>query len=129
MCWPPSGPTHKSYSGGLQSGDQLPVEQTVLFVDQLVRTLTDVVQCLTGTQHVRPLWRQPQFLALTQAADAYLEKLVQVCRDDTKKLQPLKKRDRLVLDLMQNALIEFQCAEFPINKVLGQFEVWRVQEM
>jgi hypothetical protein len=29
---------------------------------------------------------------------------------------------------VQDALVEFERAEFPIDEVLGQFEVWRVQE-
>ena len=124
----PSRPADEADPGCFECGDQLPVQQAVLFVDKLVRTLTDVVQYLACAQHVRPLGREPKLLALTQTADTNFEELVQVCRNNTEKLQSLEQRDRRIFDLMQDTLVEFERAEFPIDEVFGQFEVWRVQQ-
>lgn len=124
----PSRPPDEADPGSFECGDQFPVQQAVLLIDKLVCTLADIAQHLTCAQHVWSLGRESKFLALTEAADTNFEEFVQVCRNNAEELQSLKQRDRRIFDLVQDALIEFERAEFPIDEVFGEFDVWRVQE-
>ena len=128
MRRPPPCPPHEADAFLLERGYQVLIEQSVLFLHQRVRALPDVAQCLPRCEHVGPLGRQPQILALSQAAHADLEKLIEIGRNDAEEFQPLEQRNGRVLGLVQNPPVELERTEFPIDEVVGNFEVWGIQD-
>ena len=51
-----------------------------------------------------------------QLGDTYFEQLIQVAADDAKKTQPLEQRHVRILGLGEDAAIEFQEADFPVQQ-------------
>src|SRR5262249_60814154 len=67
-----------------------------------------------------------ELLQLLEARDPDLEELVQVAAGDAQKLQPLEQRHRFIECLIENALVELEKRQFPIDVMLRCFEVWGI---
>ncbi len=82
---------------------------------------------LIGNRHrIRRELRGTQLVQLLQSRHADLEELIEVARGDAQEFQPLQQRNRLIERLRQDALIELQERQFPVDVVLGGFEIRRI---
>ena len=56
-------------------------------------------------------------LLLFEASHAHFEEFVQIRADNAEKFQPFEKRVRFVHRLIENALVEFQPAQFTVDEI------------
>jgi hypothetical protein len=97
-------------------------QDPVLFVDQLVRPSVDGRELLGRPEAIGAvvLRLEPRVELLLQAGDADFEELVQVGAEDGKKLDPLEQRVAGVARFLEDARIELEPAQFPIDVELGR---------
>ena len=127
MCGPPAGAPDEADTCVLERRDQFLIEQAVLLFHEGVSPLADVAQHLPRGEHVRALGRKVQFQALPESANPDLKELIEVRRDNAEEFQTLQQRDGGVLRLVQDPPVELKGAEFAIDEIVGEFEVWGVQ--
>jgi hypothetical protein len=99
---------------------QFGIEQLVLARDERVGPFGDLAQHLPGRHRVRFGRRPPAGDLLLQAADADLEELVEVARDDAQEAQALEQRVARVLGLLEHAAVEGEQAQFAVEEPLGR---------
>ena len=106
----------KAHPGFFQLGQDLFVEQPVLALHHLMRDAADRDEHVARIHAVGPGAGQIDADRLLQLGDANLEKFVQVAADDAKKAQAFEQGRVRILGLGQHAAVEFQDADFPVEK-------------
>ena len=123
VCGRPACPTHEADSLRIQSRHDFFIEKAILLRYQFVALLTDCPEQLPWRQHVRPRWGGRELFPLLQTADADLEKFIEISRDNAEEFEPLEQRHAPIFSLMQHPPAELQRAEFPVDVVIGEFEI------
>jgi hypothetical protein len=102
-----------------ERGKDLLVEEPVLLLDDALRARGHLAKDVERRHAVGPDGRHRRELdLLLQARDADLEELVQVRRDDAEEFQPLQDRDALVLGLREDAAVELESLQLPVEEML-----------
>jgi hypothetical protein len=84
--------------------------QCALCRDQFAYCFLNAVECLGGTQSIRPDVAALAFDLLLDAGDSNLEELVQIRTENRQELDAFDQRLRGVLRFLEDAAIEFQPA-------------------
>ena len=98
-----------------KGGEQGLVQQGVLVGNHLLDAFMDGEERLAGTEAVRAVGIAAVFQQLFQGGDADFKKLVEVGADNREEFEPFEKGLGRILRLLQNPLVEFQPAEFPVD--------------
>src|SRR6476619_4138467 len=80
--------------------------------------LLDSVEQLCGTQPVRTNIARLAFNLLFDSGYANLEKLIKIRAENREEFNPLNERLRGVLRFLEDALIEREPAQLPVDKIL-----------
>ena len=105
---------------GSELGQDLVVEQRVLFVDQRVRLVADQRVGGTRRQAVGGDRDRVELELLLEPGDTDLEELVEIAAHDAQETQPLEQRRMRILGLRQHAAVERQDAELAVEEILGR---------
>ncbi len=107
---------------GLQLWLQPGVEQGVLRLDHPQRLLADRCKLRVHVHAVRPAAARAEFAALLESRHADLEELVEVVAGDREEAEPLEERHGGIPGLRENAAVELQEREFPVDVELRRGE-------
>ncbi len=100
----------------LEGRQELLAQAGIRFGQHLANGLTDAVDLLAGRHAVRAGTDQdPGRHLLLEAAHPDHEELIEIGREDRQKLQALEERHRRIKGLLQDATIELQPAQLPVD--------------
>ena len=111
----PVGALEQPNALALERGQEHLVQQPVLLRDERVSALADAAQRLGVGHAVRLAARDAMALLLAQPGHANLEELVEVRAADREEAHALEQRRRRVLGLLEDAGVELQLRQFPVQ--------------